>query len=853
MTWHSKDSDRVLLEVQSSPHGLSKDAAEAAGKQYGPNELTGTHARSAINILLSQFKDVMIIMLLAAAIVSGILGDTVDTIIIAAIVVLNATLGFIQEYRAEKTMEALRSMATPIATVERDGAVAQIPAVQIVPGDIIHLETGQVVPADLRLLEVYSLRIEEAALTGESVPTDKTAATIDREDIPVADRLNMAYKATLVTGGRGKGVAVATGMQTEIGKIAGMLGQKGGATPLQVRMADFSKKLTWIIGGLCLVVLGMGLVRGEPLPEMLLISITLGVAAIPEALPTLITIALARGAKRLAAKNVVVRRLPAVETLGSVTFICTDKTGTLTRNQMEVVKVQPAEKGEKVESVLELCMALNNDVRINGENKKLIGDPTETALVDYLLSSREIATFSSAAKEYPRVAEVPFDADRKLMTTVHRHPDGYLVVTKGAAEAVEDRLRQADNEKFISDEAHTMAAEGMRVLAFAYKIVDELPTEVNYDIEQQLTFAGLVGMIDPPRDEVKQAVKEAMGAGIIPVMITGDHPATAAAIARQIGMLPEDAAVISGSELSKMTDDELAKKVEQIRVYARVSPEQKLRIVKALQQRGHFIAMTGDGANDAPSLKAANIGIAMGITGTDVSKEAAHLVLMDDNFATIVKAVKEGRRIYDNIRHFIKYIMTCNSAEILIILFAPLFGMPVPLMPIHILWINLVTDGLPGIALASEKPEAGLMHRKPRPANESMFAHGTGRHIIWVSILMTIITLGTQHFSMATAGTHWQTMTFTVLLMSQLGHVFAIRSDTQIIIKKGIFSNPFLLVSIAITALLQIGIIYLPFANKLFHTSPLTPGELGITIALSLVVFLAAEAEKLISAAYRKK
>lgn len=852
MTWHTTDSDRVIREMQSSPHGLSQAAAEAAAKQYGPNELSGTHARSAISILLSQFKDVMIVMLLAAAIVSGILGDTVDTIIIAAIVVLNATLGFIQEYRAEKTMEALRSMATPIATVERDGTVAQIPAVQIVPGDIIHLETGQVVPADLRLLEVHSLRIEEAALTGESVPVDKTTRTIQEQDAPVADRLNMAYKATLVTGGRGKGVAVATGMQTEIGKIAGMLGQKGGATPLQVRMADFSKKLTWIIGGLCLVVLVMGLLRGEPLPEMLLISITLGVAAIPEALPTLITIALARGAKRLAAKNVIVRRLPAVETLGSVTFICTDKTGTLTRNQMEVVQVLPAEPGEKQESLLELCMALNNDVRVNGD-KKITGDPTETALVEYLVSARGFDAYRSAAEKYPRVAEVPFDADRKLMTTVHRHPDGYLVVTKGAAEAVKDRLTQEHDGQHMSEEAHSMAAEGMRVLAFGYRILNDLPAKVNHDIEQDLTFAGLAGMIDPPREEVKQAVKEATRAGIIPVMITGDHPATAAAIASQIGMLPQNAIVTSGTELGNMADGELAEKVEQIRVYARVSPEQKLRIVKALQQRGHFIAMTGDGANDAPSLKAANIGIAMGITGTDVSKEAAHLVLMDDNFATIVKAVKEGRRIYDNIRHFIKYIMTCNSAEILIILLAPLFGLPVPLQPIHILWINLVTDGLPGIALASEKPEPGVMQRKPRPAGESMFAHGTGRHIIWVSILMTAITLGTQYFSIRAADTHWQTMTFTVLLLSQLGHVFAIRSDTHLILKKGIFSNPFLLVTIAFSLLLQVGIIYLPFGNKVFHTSPLTLAELGITAALSLVVFHAAEAEKLIRKALGKK
>lgn len=852
MTWHSTDIDTIFRELGSSPTGLRAEAVTESRQKHGKNELAGTHTRSALSILIGQFKDVMIIMLLAAAIVSGFLGDTVDTIIIAAIVTINAVLGFVQEYRAEKTMEALRHMAAPIAKVERDGAIAEVQAADLVPGDVVLLETGQVVPADLRIFEAHALRIEEAVLTGESVPVDKTSRSLSEEDLPIADRVNMAYKATLITAGRARGVVVATGMQTEIGKIAGMLEQKGGATPLQVRMADFSKKLTWIIGGLCLLVFAMGVLRGEPLAGMLLISITLGVAAIPEALPTLIIIALARGAKRLATKNVIVRRLPAVETLGSVTFICSDKTGTLTRNEMQVTKVLRSDTESTSGLPIETLMLLCNDVRVN-EQGKLLGDPTETALVDHALNAIGAGSYDAIREQYPRVTEIPFDADRKLMTTVHRHTNGYIVVTKGAAEALIEKLADKTKAANIVDSASAMAAEGMRVLAFGYRPLNTLPGNVDGSIEQQLTFAGLTGMIDPPREEVKQAIKEAIQAGINPVMITGDHPATATAIAAQIGILSKKALVMSGSELAKITDPELAKDVERIRVYARVSPEQKLRIIKALQQRGHFIAMTGDGANDAPSLKAANIGIAMGITGTDVSKEAAHLVLMDDNFATIVKAVKEGRRIYDNIRHFIKYIMTCNSAEILIILLAPLLGMPVPLMPIHILWINLVTDGLPGIALASEKPDPGVMLRKPRPADESMFAHGTGRHIIWMSILMTAVTLTTQHFTITNAGTHWQTMTFTVLLMSQLGHVFAIRSDTHLIFRKGIFSNPFLLISIAITMCLQLGIIYLPFANKMFHTSPLTAKELAICMLISMVVFHAAEAEKIVREAFSKK
>jgi len=866
MKCHLKHTDAVCEELRTSPSGISTEEAAVRLGQYGPNELKEKKKRTPFMMFLDQFRDFMILVLIAAAVISGFIGELSDTIAIVVIVVLNAVVGFIQEYRAEKAMEALKKMAALTATVIRNGMPETIPSSGLVPGDVVMLEAGRIVPADIRVIEAANLRIEEAALTGESVPAEKHAGVLDDEDLPLGDRTNMAFKGTIVSYGRGAGIVVATGMSTELGKIASMLQEEEEVlTPLQKRLAAFGKKLAVAVLAICAIVFGIGILRGEQVMLMLLTAISLAVAAIPEALPAVITISLALGAKKLVRRNALIRRLPAVETLGSVTYICSDKTGTLTMNRMTVEELFVDGKTVKELDVNEqgddgdpgryslAALALSNDAQEDTEGG-VIGDPTETAL--YSFASKHGFDKKELEKIHKRVAEIPFDSERKCMTTCHTWEDGFISFTKGATDVLIERsenilssdgLKAVDKEELQAVNA-AMAASGLRILCIAKKEWDRLPEDISPDnMEKGLTILGLVGMMDPPREEAKSAVAMCRAAGIRPVMITGDHPLTAQTIAKRLGMLDDDPeAVISGRELEQLSLEKFEERVEHIRVYARVAPEQKLKIVKALQDKGQFVAMTGDGVNDAPALKRSDIGVAMGITGTDVSKEAAHMILLDDNFATIVRAVKEGRNIYDNIRKFLKYLLTTNSGEILTLFLAPLVGLPIPLLPIHLLWINLVTDGLPALALSVEPAEEDVMNRPPRHPRESIFAHGMGLHVMWVGLLMACIILFVQSWSIRAGNVHWQTMTFTVLCLTQLGHVLAIRSEKESLFRMGLLSNKYLLGAVLLTFVLQMATIYVPALNPIFKTAPLTINELFISIALSSMVFVAVEIEKFI-------
>ncbi len=864
--WHFLSSEETAARLGTDAgRGLAKEEAARRLAERGPNELEERAKKTLLVMFLGQFQDFMILVLIAAAAISGIIGEPSDTIAIVIIVILNAIVGFVQEYRADRAIAALKEIAAQTSTVVRDGAAATVPASELVPGDVVVLEAGNIVPADLRLLEIGHLKIQEAALTGESVPSEKQSGPLDGGAAALGDRKNMAYKGTVVTYGRGVGVVVATGMRTELGRIATMLQEEEEVrTPLQKRLAAFGRRLSIAILIICAVVFVFGVGRGEPALLMLLTAVSLAVAAIPEALPAVVTISLAVGAKRMARMKALIRKLPVVETLGSVTYICSDKTGTLTLNRMTAEEVFVAGRlmtraellaaptGDVAGVVFLTALAVNNDARTSSKGEN-IGDPTEIAL----LSLARDAGYEKGELEqqFPRVAEIPFDSERKCMTTFHEGPDGMVSFTKGALDHLLEHsafvfpdipLDQAASGEIL-ETGERMARDGLRVLAVAMRRWDgALPDDLSpHTVEKRLVILGLVGMMDPPRVEAIEAVSRCKTAGIVPVMITGDHPLTAEVIARRLGILESGAeAVMTGAELDDLSLEDLEERVEHIRVYARVAPEQKLRIVKALQDRGQFVAMTGDGVNDAPALKRADIGVAMGITGTDVSKEAAHMVILDDDFATIVEAVRDGRRIFDNIRKFIKYTMTSNSGEIWSIFLAPFMGLPIPLLPIHILWINLVTDGLPGLALSPEPAEKGLMERPPRAPNESIFAHGLGLHIVWVGLLMGAVTLFTQAWALKTGNAHWQTMAFTVLCLSQMGHVLAIRSERESVFSQGLLSNKALLGATALTLGLQLTTIYVPALNRVFKTQPLSAADLGLTLALSAIVFFAVEAEK---------
>ena len=840
--------DEAVEALHSSIKGLSQLEATNRLAKNGLNELVTKKNKPVWVYFFDQFKDFMIIILIVAAIISGIMGDMVDTIVILIIVLLNALLGFSQEYKAEKSMAALKKMSITTARVNRDEKPVIIPSQELVPGDIVYLEAGNIVPADIRLIEVHSLSIDESSLTGESNAAHKKVDTIKEVEVSLGDQYNMAFKGTLITAGRSIGLVVMTGMSTELGKIAGLLQEDKASTPLQRRMEHFGKKLSYIILFICFFLFISGLIRGEDPFTLLLLSISLAVAAIPEALPALITIALSKGAARLAKKKALIRKLPAVETLGSVSFICSDKTGTLTQNKMEVIETfeNTVLSPSFSNTPLLVSMALNQDIQFNQAGEPF-GESTELAIVNQCIDQLTIAEFYKLYNQYPRVSEIPFDSDRKCMTTIHSFGDQFLVITKGATETIQTSLSNTEFKSQLHALSNKWAIKGMRVIAYGFKLINALPQQITSEtIEKDLVWIGQVGLMDPPRENVVTVIQECIEAGIKPVMITGDHPETAKAIALQIGIMQSGDKLMIGTDLAQLNEEEFKKEVLNIAVYARVSPNQKLRIIKALQSNGHFVAMTGDGVNDAPSLKAANIGVAMGITGTDVSKEAADLILLDDSFGTIVNAIKEGRRIVDNIRKFIKYIMTCNGAEIWTIFLAPILGMPIPLLPIHILWINLVTDGLPALALANEKGEVDIMKRPPRNASESFFADGVGVHILWVGLLMAGVTLATQAYALNNASAHWQTMVFTVLSFAQLGHVLAVRSDKTFLFKQGIFSNSLLLLSVLFTFCLQLGVVYIPFLNEIFKTQPLSLRELGFCILMSMIVFHAVELEKLI-------
>jgi Ca2+-transporting ATPase len=883
--WLLQGAD-VASALDADPTGgLTSGEAERRLVECGPNELVERPPKAPWRMLLEQFANTMIVVLIVAAGVTLAIGDLKDTVVILTIVVLNAVIGFVQEYRADRAMIALKGMTAPSARVTRDAVTRVITAREVVPGDILILEAGDVLPADARLLAAPNLRISEAPLTGESIPVEKTIESLAPEAGElVADRTNMAFKGTSVVYGRGRAVVTATGMATAIGEIAGLLqAHQAPRTPLQRRLAGLGRRLAVASLVVCAVVFIVGVARGESASLMFLTAVSLAVAAIPEGLPAVVTISLALGAQRMARDRAIVRKLPAVETLGSVTVVCTDKTGTLTQGRMQVehawtFEVEVEVTGSGYEPQGELIAngspispvaipglrsalttaALCSDAALlppssTGDPWNVAGDPTEGALL--ALAAKAGFDRRALETEFPRVGEVPFEATAKRMTTLHETTEGdVLVATKGAPEAVlavtataagqggSRPISDADRER-IRAVVEGYSRRGYRVLALAGRRLPSLPGH-SADAETDLEFFGLAAMADPLRRESVAAVADCRAAGILPVMITGDHPATAGAIAAKVGFM-DDGRILTGDQLSKDGPELLAGEVADITVYARTAPEQKLDIVEAWKSRGDIVAMTGDGVNDAPALRRADIGVAMGATGTEVAKEAADMVIADDNFATIVTAVQEGRRIYDNIRRFVRYMLTANSGEIWVMLIGPFLGLPLPLLPLQILWINLVTDGLPALALGAEPAERDVMRRPPRPPSESIFAHGVWQHVLLVGLLMAAIPLTLGVWGEAT-GRPWQTMVFTSLACLQLGHTMAVRSETESLFTQGLRSNPFLLAAAGATLLVQLGVIYWPPTQDLLHITALAPQDLAVVLVVSTGVFWAVELEKLV-------
>ncbi|HEL0641201.1 TPA: cation-translocating P-type ATPase [Streptococcus equi subsp. zooepidemicus] len=863
--FYTQSEETVLAQLESSRKGLTSTEAQQRLAAYGRNELDEGEKRSLFMKFLDQFKDLMIIILVAAAFLSvvteGMEGLT-DAIIILAVVILNAAFGVYQEGQAEAAIEALKSMSSPLARVRRDGHVIEVDSKELVPGDIVLLEAGDVVPADMRLLEVNSLKIEEAALTGESVPVEKDLSREVSADAGIGDRVNMGYQNSNVTYGRGMGVVTNTGMYTEVGHIAGMLANADETdTPLKQNLDNLSKILTYAILVIAAVTFAVGVfLRGQRPLEGLMTSVALAVAAIPEGLPAIVTVVLSLGTQVLAKRNAIIRKLPAVETLGSTEIIASDKTGTLTMNQMTVEKVYT--NGALQESSADIAFDNNtlrvmnfaNDTKVDPAGK-LIGDPTETALVQFGLDHR--FDVREALVSEPRVAELPFDSDRKLMSTIHKQADGrYFIAVKGAPDQLLKRVTQieengeirpiteADRQTILATNKD-LAKQALRVLMMAYKYTEAVPALETEVIEAELIFSGLVGMIDPERPEAAQAVKVAKEAGIRPIMITGDHQDTAEAIAKRLGIIEEDGLdhVFTGAELNELSDEEFQKVFRQYSVYARVSPEHKVRIVKAWQNEGKVVAMTGDGVNDAPSLKTADIGIGMGITGTEVSKGASDMVLADDNFATIIVAVEEGRKVFSNIQKTIQYLLSANMAEVFTIFLATLFGWDV-LQPVHLLWINLVTDTLPAIALGVEPAEPGVMKHKPRGRQSSFFDGGVKEAILYQGALQTVLVLGVygfalmfpEHTSYHDVHADALTMAYVTLGLIQLVHAYNVKSVYQSIFTVGLFKNKLFNYSIPVAFIALMATVVVPGFNKFFHVTHLTLTQWLVVIVGSLLM-----------------